>query len=346
MASLPVTTPHTTFKQSIVNKYASENIIKQHTPEWFQVRAQRVGSSEVWMLRKGLDYYVSKKQSSTPIHQNACHFGTIFEAVAKKFLRTCAMNQNTPHNIVQIYECGSIPFQSTTIPLAASPDGIFFSLPDKSVPEAETNCGSAHLVEIKCPLWRNVAKSNGIPDKYKDQMETQLLCVPEAADCHYYEFQFRVCNGKQYKNGCEYNRWLHIGRRKNNPSVVQPICKGVVIFDDSTPIPDKCPRDIGYGVWERAGNGISKNEVTIPDPSVHAIEKIIMHPHTNELPPVLFHEYKQNPFLCWHLDYIQRFVYKRDSCRSEEIIAMVDRDSVRQAIKTINEANTSKQSTD
>jgi hypothetical protein len=286
----------------VIRKY-TQNVVPQRSPEWFVLRQKTVGSSEIHLLRKGIDVFKEHKQIHPEPMQtpNACKFGIIFEEVAKKWLRI-AHHHNT------IYETGSIRYQDETIPLSASPDGII------------TNRNALHgfdLLEIKCPMWRRIG--GDIPDRYKDQMEAQLLCVPEAVTVRYYDFQFRVCNRDQYRQAVEYNRWLHIGRRKCNPCVAKPIVKGVVIMEGTN------GKDIGAGVWQN-----KHNEVTLPDLTVQGIHDIIMTDNINADFPQ--QDVLHRNYICWHLDNVYSYEYVSNPKRAENILELVSRPCVREVL--------------
>lgn len=95
-------------------------------------------------------------------------WGTQFEEVAKEFIQQSG---------VQIKDLACVEHPEYSF-LGASPDGLLLGTERHG-----------RLIEIKCPISRDVDPGAPIPDSYYDQVQLQLACTG-LQECEYVEFKF------------------------------------------------------------------------------------------------------------------------------------------------------------
>lgn len=96
-------------------------------------------------------------------------WGTQFEEVAKELVEQSG---------IQIKDLACVVHPEHDF-LGASPDGLLLGSGERH----------GRLIEIKCPITREVDPGAPIPDSYYDQVQLQLACTG-LEDCEYSEFKF------------------------------------------------------------------------------------------------------------------------------------------------------------
>lgn len=164
--------------------------IAQRTPEWYEEGRRLLTASEFWKLldspRTYSNLIVSKLPPSPtaaprPAQRLACQYadmnamdwGTCLEAVVKHVLKE--------QKGWSITDLGRIRYSNSTLPLAASPDGLITDGPPDVV---------GNLVEIKCPRTR-VLDAAAVPFEYWCQMQIQMECTNRPF-CEYIEVKFEL----------------------------------------------------------------------------------------------------------------------------------------------------------
>jgi len=154
--------------------------IKQRSPEWFELRKNRLTASDLAdAIAKNNSSLVKKKAGLFHDASNIDFskikplvWGTMFEPMA---IRTYSQRNND----IKINEFGLIPHESLNH-FGASPDGI-------------TELGI--MIEIKCPYSRQIIDDK-IPDKYYMQIQGQLA-VCNLEECDYIECEFKLYENKE-----------------------------------------------------------------------------------------------------------------------------------------------------
>lgn len=160
--------------QRKLHELQSVPLIKQRTPEWFELRKTRLTASDLYDAIKLNNIALAKKKAGiTQDNVNygiipALKWGTMFEPMATR----CYSQLNSN---IGVYEFGLIP-DSNLQHFGASPDGI-------------NDLGI--MLEIKCPYSREIEDGN-ILDKYYMQIQGQL------AVCGLEECDFIECKFKEY----------------------------------------------------------------------------------------------------------------------------------------------------
>lgn len=155
-------------------------LIKQRTPEWFELRKNRLTASDLYDAIKKSNLSLIKKKAGIIVDDTNFNeipplkWGTMFEEMATR----CYSQR---HDDILINEFGLIPDKKLQH-FGASPDGI-------------SELGI--MIEIKCPYSRQI-KDGFIPPKYYSQIQGQLA-VCELNECDYIE-----CNFKSFKTDEEY----------------------------------------------------------------------------------------------------------------------------------------------
>lgn len=155
-------------------------LVKQRTPEWFELRKNRLTASDMFDAITSSSLQLAKKKAGVLIDEvnlnkvPAIKWGTMFEDMAMR----CYSQRNDD---IGINEFGLIP-DKTLEHFGASPDGI-------------SELGI--MIEIKCPYSRKI-KDGFIPPKYHMQMQGQL------AVCDLEECDFLECDFKEFKDLEEY----------------------------------------------------------------------------------------------------------------------------------------------
>ena len=156
--------------------------IKQRTPEWLDLRKDRLTASDLYDAIKGgsTTITLAKKKANVikdKVNYNnipALKWGTMFEPMATR----CYSQAN---NNIQVHDFGLI-CDKYNKHFGASPDGI-------------NDLGI--MIEIKCPYSRQIIDGY-IPPKYQMQIQGQLA-VCELHECDYIE-----CDFKAFDNTEEY----------------------------------------------------------------------------------------------------------------------------------------------
>ena len=173
------------------NKLSQLKLPEQRSPEWFEMRRDKLTASS-FATALGEDHYNSKfklihdKLTNAP-HISNIHteWGTKYEEIATLFYQLI-----TRTNVV---EFGMIPHPDFPI-FGASPDGIC----DGSGPMEYT----ARMLEIKCPtrreFWMKRNKSKWMPHHYWMQMQGQME-VCDLDECDFLQVKL-----EEYKNEEEY----------------------------------------------------------------------------------------------------------------------------------------------
>lgn len=181
-----------------LNKLKKIPFIKQRTPEWHELRKDKLTAS---VLEEAVNNNITliKKKAGLIIDNTnynnipALKWGTMYEPMALK----CYSIIN---NDIEINEFGLIADEEDK-KLAASPDGI-------------NSLGI--MIEIKCPYSRKII-DGVIPSKYNLQMQGQLK-VCKLTECHYVECEFiEYENIEKYKedNDKELNGIIAEYKRNN-----------------------------------------------------------------------------------------------------------------------------------
>lgn len=148
-------------------------LIKQRTPEWFQLRDNRITASVLDEVLKENNMKTAKKKAGvikeiTDYSTIApLKWGVMFEPMATR----CYSQER---NNIEIHEFGLVTNENINN-FGASPDGIN----DMGI-----------MIEIKCPYSRKIVDDD-IPEKYYLQIQGQLA-VCELNECDYIECNFKV----------------------------------------------------------------------------------------------------------------------------------------------------------
>ena len=162
--------------QYILSLLKNKPLIKQRTPEWYNLRKSRLTASDIYdacAMNKSL---IKKKALNITFDISnvpAIEWGVLFESVALKIY-------SLSRSKVKIHEFGLIPDPNIEC-FGASPDGI-------------TDLGI--MVEIKCPYSRKII-DGVIPPKYYAQMMGQLAAC-SLEECDYAEFNFKQLSQDEY----------------------------------------------------------------------------------------------------------------------------------------------------
>lgn len=196
---------------------AHQGLPAQGTAEWLAGRRYRLGGSEMAAALGVCPYRSREKLVEEKVHRQftgsaACTFGTLFEPIAKHYIRK--------QEDVTIWEMGSVPHE--TLPIAYSPDGLI------------VKNDTMILLEIKCPFQRR--KYDVVPKQYFPQINTGM----EVLDCPvswFYQLRFRLCKLQDIGPNPRFNRWLHYEGRNKVPDEV-PTGWGYVHFEAPCPLDD------------------------------------------------------------------------------------------------------------
>jgi hypothetical protein len=186
--------------KSIVSKEFMDNLlsreqIEQRTPEWYAQMANIISASELGQLfasertraklvvAKTLPYVSRNQQLAVPSDSmSAFDWGIRFEPVVK-------LIYNFKHGTT-IKELGRL-HHPVDKRCTASPDGLIYECPE--------GIRTGRLIEIKCPVTREIDGS--IPKDYYAQMQMQMQ-VTQCTSCDYVEAEFASpYNNMPIKNG-------------------------------------------------------------------------------------------------------------------------------------------------
>ena len=194
--------------QNILDALLQQPQVAQRSPEWFDLRKNRLTASDVAQaLNKGKfgtkQQLISKKAfpDNHPFITNpALQWGVMFEPMAER-------SYTQRHHDTKVYEFGLIPHPDISC-FGASPDGI-------------TEQGI--MLEFKCPLRRKI--DGTIPEQYELQMQGQMA-VCGLAECDYVE-----CDMQRLSGVDEYLQLVPNKERRDHGIIIG---KNVVSDDGST----------------------------------------------------------------------------------------------------------------
>lgn len=160
--------------QSLLRDYGDSN---QRTDAWHDRRSNMLTASEIFKAKASAtassrrELILSKlvPRSSGSGGVASLDWGTQFEEVAKEFVE---LGKITVKDLACVIH-PTYPF------LGASPDGLLLGTDERH----------GRLIEIKCPISREVDPAAPIPDSYYDQVQLQLECTG-LQECEYVEFKF------------------------------------------------------------------------------------------------------------------------------------------------------------
>ncbi len=162
-------------------------LIKQRSPEWYDVRKNRLTASDLGDALNFNNKLIEKKSGLVKDNTNynaiaPLKWGVMFEPLASRCYSL--MNNN-----IKIFEFGLIKDEDIEH-FGASPDGI-------------NDLGI--MIEIKCPYSREI-KDGEIPSKYYKQIQGQLA-VCKLEECDYIEAEFKLYDtvDNYIKNKKEYH---------------------------------------------------------------------------------------------------------------------------------------------
>lgn len=195
---------------------------EQGTQEWLDIRNAskdvkrgRIGGSEMSSLI-GVNPYKNrnalmcaklgyvKDEFPSRLH---CWFGITFEEVAAKVFE-------------HIYDtkifCKDISIIDSNLPYSIfSPDGICAMGIDEDTgeisidPDIQTDKFAPVLVEIKCPLSRELTRNMNVPKHYMPQIQTGMHCIDLVHASVFIDNCFRMCSYRDLQTKKMYNRQLH-----------------------------------------------------------------------------------------------------------------------------------------
>jgi hypothetical protein len=196
-----------TVDKSYLDELLNRKQLEQRTPEWYQQMATIISASELGSLfaaprqraklvmSKTVPYPARNQSLAVPsAYMSAFDWGIRFEPVVKQIYE---------HRYgVTIKELGRLA-HSIDPRCMASPDGLIYDCPNQ--------LRLGRLIEIKCPVTREI--DGTIPKDYYAQMQMQLH-VTGLPTCDYVEAVFSsVYNQMPMKEGpCLYDGWIALIR--------------------------------------------------------------------------------------------------------------------------------------
>jgi hypothetical protein len=190
---LATATTVTTGPQAKIAELLARKSTEQRTPEWYiqaskvltaseigtlfgspRARGQLVLSKAIPPTPEDIERRCSKPLTCPSEFMSPFDWGIRFEPVVKQIYEQ--------RNRVQIADLGRL-VHPVDQRIAASPDGLI------SVTEADADPHLGALIEIKCPITRELI-NNKIPEEYYNQMQLQLE-VTGVPKCYYVEAKFR-----------------------------------------------------------------------------------------------------------------------------------------------------------
>jgi putative phage-type endonuclease len=187
--------PSTAISQEELDELLSRKQLEQRTPEWYQQMATIISASELGSLfgakRQRAKLVISKTVPAVPRYQplavlsnymSAFDWGIRFEPVVKQIYQHM-------HGVT-IKELGRLHHPDDPR-CTASPDGLIYHCPKQQ--------RTGHLIEIKCPVTREI--DGTVPKDYYAQMQMQLHVTGRPV-CEYVEAVFSSAyNNLEVKSG-------------------------------------------------------------------------------------------------------------------------------------------------
>jgi putative phage-type endonuclease len=193
--------------QEELDELFSRKQLEQRTPEWYQQMATIISASELGSLfgakRQRAKLVISKTVPAVPRYQplavlsnymSAFDWGIRFEPVVKQIYQHL-------HGVA-IKELGRLHHPDDPR-CTASPDGLIYYCPKQQ--------RTGHLIEIKCPVTREI--DGTVPKDYYAQMQMQLHVTGRPV-CEYVEAVFSSAyNNMEVKAGpSQYNGYIALIR--------------------------------------------------------------------------------------------------------------------------------------
>lgn len=173
-----------------------DDLARKGSKSWNTGRKTRFGGSEMGKLLDGnIKKIIKNKKLLMKDLTIECAWGHMFEGIGKEWLK---FNKN-----IEIYEFDAIP--SSRLPISYSPDGVFIN---NSYPTKELADNDLWLLEIKCPIKRNITKDTQIMKYYFDQVQAGMSVLP-CDKTLFVQFKFRKCHKGQLNKKGRYDRWFH-----------------------------------------------------------------------------------------------------------------------------------------
>ena len=208
-------------KRALQFKKMSEIILpEQRSPEWFAQRNERITASDTGVVLNENKYEPQFQFILNKVFGRTFK-GDIKTTHGRRFEQSAILTYELYHNVT-VRDFGLMDHQNGIGFLAASPDGICEAIDcfGKKSPLV------ARMLEIKCPLVRQVHTSGTIKDHicplyYWDQVQLQLEC------CDLEECDFVQCKIIEYSGRAEYMNDKHPDVDYLSKSYGKP--RGVVI---------------------------------------------------------------------------------------------------------------------
>lgn len=186
-------------------------------------RKDRFGGSEIGSILNLNPYIVSIEEflysRCIDIQTIPMKFGKIFEIVAKKWLEEDKKIEILPFNTVIC----------SFLPLSYTPDGLIIK------------GSNLHLLEIKCPIYKQNMKDILVDPNYLAQIQTGLNILP-VDSCMFCVFKFRICSlGNCLNDNNRFNKPFHYGWADKTCS--KPLFTGILYWDEDCDL-------IDYGLYQ------------------------------------------------------------------------------------------------
>jgi putative phage-type endonuclease len=162
-----------------------DNLIKQYgdndqrTDAWHTKRSNMLTASEISKAKADASASAKRELIMSKlvpkVHTSSgsapsLEWGTQFEEPAKEIFQK--------ENLIEIKDLSCVVHPEHSF-LGASPDGLLLCSGERH----------GRLIEIKCPISREIDITGPIPDAYYDQIQLQLACT-DLEECEYVEFKF------------------------------------------------------------------------------------------------------------------------------------------------------------
>jgi putative phage-type endonuclease len=170
----------------LIEKYGKSN---QRSDDWHRTRSNLLTASEIHKAKSTATSAARRELIMSKLITKICNsggiqsleWGTQFEEIAKELFQK--------QNQIEIKDLACVIHPQHTF-LGASPDGLILST---------TSLKHGRLIEIKCPITREVLQDSPIPESYYDQIQLQLACT-ELDECEYVEYQFKKHTFTEWMN--------------------------------------------------------------------------------------------------------------------------------------------------